>query len=122
MLGRVRETALGAYTHQDLQFEKLVEELSPTRDMSRNPLFQVMFVLQNARASALALEGVQARRVPLEGYNAKFDLSLSIRETTEGLRGSWEYSMDLFDVSTVECMMRHFERLLEGIIADPEKR
>ena len=76
LLARVRETALGAYTHQDLPFEKLVEELSPSRDMSRNPLFQVMFVLQNAPDAELALKGVQASRLPLAGHSAKFDLTV----------------------------------------------
>ena len=75
LLARVRETALGAYTHQDLPFEKLVEELSPSRDISRNPLFQVMFVLQNAPDAELALRGVQASRLPLAGHSAKFDLT-----------------------------------------------
>ena len=119
LLARVRESALGAYTHQDLPFEKLVEELAPARDLSRNPLFQVMFVLQNAPGSALALEGVQVSRLPLETHTAKFDLSLSVRETAEGLRASWEFSTDLFDAQTIERMARHFERLLEGIVADP---
>ena len=76
LLARVRDSALGAYTHQDLPFEKLVEELSPSRDMSRNPLFQVMFVLQNAPDAAPALQGVQASRLPLAGHSAKFDLTL----------------------------------------------
>ena len=118
----MRESALGAYTHQDLPFEKLVEELAPTRDMSRNPLFQVMFVLQNASVSGLALDGVMASRMSLQTSSAKFDLSLSIRETAEGLRGSLEYSTDLFDASTIERMAGHFERLLEGIVADPQQR
>jgi amino acid adenylation domain-containing protein len=122
LLARVRESALGAYTHQDLPFEKLVEELAPSRDMSRNPLFQVMFVLQNAPGSTLALEGVQVSRVPFEGRNAKFDLSLAVRETAEGLRASWEFSTDLFEAPTIERMARHFERLLEGIVADPDQR
>ena len=122
LLARVRENALGAYTHQDLPFEKLVEELSPSRDMSRNPLFQVMFVLQNAPDAALALKGVQASRLPLAGHSAKFDLTLSMRETAAGLHASWEYSTDLFDASTVERMAQHFKTLLEGIVADADQR
>ena len=104
LLARVRETALGAYTHQDLPFEKLVEELSPSRDISRNPLFQVMFVLQNAPDAELMLRGVQASRLPLAGHSAKFDLTVTMRETAAGLHVRWEYSTDLFDASTVERM------------------
>jgi amino acid adenylation domain-containing protein len=122
LLARVREIALGAYTHQDLPFEKLVEELAPARDLSRNPLFQVMFALQNAPGAALALEGLEVSRLPLAGHSAKFDLSLSVRESAEGLRASWEYATDLFDASTIERMARHFERLLEAIVADPQQR
>ena len=80
-LARVRDSALGAYTHQDIPFETLVAELSPSRDMSRHPLFQVMFVLQNAPDAAPALQGVQASRLPLAGHSAKFDLTLMLRET-----------------------------------------
>ena len=81
-----------------------------------------MFALQNAPGAALALEGVQVSRLPLETHSAKFDLSLSVRESAEGLRASWEFSTDLFDAPTIERMARHFERLLEGIVADPEQR
>jgi amino acid adenylation domain-containing protein len=122
LLARVRENALGAYTHQDVPFEKLVEELSPGRDMSRNPLFQVMFVLQNAPGVALALEGVEANDLPLPTHSAKFELTLAVSETAAGLHASWEYSSELFDASTVERMAGHYERLLEGIVADAEQR
>ncbi|MGZ8267404.1 MAG: amino acid adenylation domain-containing protein, partial [Burkholderiales bacterium] len=122
LLARVRERALGAYTHQDVPFEKLVEELAPARDLSRNPLFQVMFALQNAPGATLALQGVQASPLALAGHTAKFDLSLAVRESDEGLHARWEYSTDLFDAATIERMARHFERLLEGIVADPQQR
>ena len=122
LLARVRETALGAYTHQDLPFEKLVEELSPSRDISRNPLFQVMFVLQNAPDAELVLRGVQASRLPLAGHSAKFDLTVTMGETAAGLHVRWEYSTDLFDASTVERMAQHFKMLLEGIVADADQR
>jgi amino acid adenylation domain-containing protein len=118
LLGRVRESALAAYTHQSLPFEKLVEELSPSRDLSRSPLFQVMFVLQNAPGAALALHGVEASRLPLPTHNAKFDLTLTVSETPVGLQASWEYSTDLFDACTIERMAQHFKTLLEGTVAD----
>ncbi|HET9387024.1 MAG TPA: amino acid adenylation domain-containing protein, partial [Gemmatimonadales bacterium] len=122
LLSRVREAALGAYTHQELPFEKLVEELAPARDMSRNPLFQVSFALQNAPAGALAFEGVEVNRVYLEGNTAKFDLYLALRESGAGLHGRWEYATDLFDASTIERMSGHLRQLLEAIVADPAQR
>ena len=122
LLARVRETALGAYTHQDLPFEKLVEELSPSRDISRNPLFQVMFALQNTPDAKLMLGGVQARRLPFAGDGAKFDLTVTVRDTAASLHVTWEYSTDLFDASTVERMAQHFKILLDGIVADADQR
>ena len=121
LLARVRGTALDAYTHQDLPFEKLVEELAPERDMSRNPLFQVLFVLQNVPDAALAMEGVEVSSLPLESHSAKFDLALSVRESAQGLQTNWEYASDLFDAVTVKRMAQHFKRLLEAIVADPER-
>jgi amino acid adenylation domain-containing protein len=122
LLARVRESALGAYTHQDLPFEKLVEELALGRDMSRNPLFQVLFALQNAPGAELALEQVQVSRVPVAQRSAKFDLSLTVNDSPAGLHTSWEFSTDLYDAPTIERMARHFERLLEGVVADPQQR
>ena len=121
LLARVRGTALDAYTHQDVPFEKLVEELAPERDMSRNPLFQVMFVLQNVPDAALAMEGLEVSSLPLESHSAKFDLALSVRESAQGLQTNWEYASDLFDAVTVKRMAQHFKRLLEAIVADPEQ-
>src|SRR5262245_37645002 len=121
-LARVRDSALGAYAHQDLPFEMLVAELSPSRDMSRHPLFQVMFVLQNAPDAAPALKDLQASRLPFAGNNSKFDLMLTLRETTAGLLARWEYSTDLFDAATVERMTQHFKTLLEGVVADADQR
>jgi amino acid adenylation domain-containing protein len=122
LLERVRENALGAYTHQDLPFDKLVEKLSSGRDMSRNPLFQVMFALQNAPDSELMLTGVQASRVPLAEHSAKFDLTVTVRETAAGLHTLWDYSTDLFYTSTVERMAQRFRMLLEAIVADADQR
>ena len=124
-LGRVREVALGAYGHQEAPFEKLVVELHPQRDLSRNPLFQVMFVLQNVHGRELgrelALPGVNVSRLEVDNGTAKFDLTLSFTDREEGLTGLWEYSADLFEGETIRRMAGHFERLLEEIVADPEE-
>src|SRR6185436_15203248 len=107
--------------HQELPFEKLVEELAPVRDMSRNPLFQVMFVLQNVPDAALEMEGLKVSSLPLESHSAKFDLTLSVRESAQGFHTDWEYASDLFDAVTVKRMARHFKRLLEAVVADPDQ-
>ena len=123
LLGRVREVALGAYAHQDLPFEKLVEELQPERDLSRNPLFQVMFALQNVPRHTLKLAGLEVSSVAVGTGTAKFDLSLSVLEEQRGgLRASLEYNTDLFDAATTERMLGHWRNLLEGVVADPEQR
>ena len=119
LLARVRETALGAYTHQDLPFEKLVEELAPARDLSRNPLFQVVLALQNLPNEPLALGALEVEQLPTQGFGSKFDLMLTLRETAQGLYASWEYATDLFDETTIERMAANFQVLIEGIVADP---
>ena len=120
-LSRVRKTALEAYTHQDLPFEKIVEDLAPARDLSRQPLFQVLFVLQNTPGPPLVLEGLDVSRVVRETESVKFDLSLAVRESADGLHLRWEYASDLFEASTIARMAGHFERLLEAIVADPAR-
>jgi amino acid adenylation domain-containing protein len=122
LLDRVKEVALGAYDHQDLPFEKLVEELSPERDPGRNPLFQVSFVLQNATRSRLELPDLTLETLDVHSGTAKFDLTLSILETPDGLKASWEYNTDLFERARIERMAEHFEVLLEAIVAEPETR
>ena len=122
LLGRVREVALGAYAHQDLPFEKLVEELQPERDRSRTPLFQVMFVLQNTPTSALELPGLTVNSLNINNGTAKFDLTLFIMETAQGLRASLEYNTDLFNAATITRMLGNFQTLLEGIVANPQQR
>ena len=122
LLAQVRETALGAYAHQDLPFEKLVEELQPERNLSYSPLFQVMFVLQNTPSTQLKFEGLTVNPVRLGGETAKFDLLLSLHEEAEGLRASLQYNTDLFDEATITRMLGHFRTLLEGIVADPNQR
>jgi len=121
LLRRVREVALGAYAHQDLPFEMLVDELQPARDMSHSPLFQVMFVLQNAPVQALELSELTLSPVETENGIAKFDLTLMMEERPEGLQGTVEYNTDLFDAATIERMVGHFQTLLEGIVADPDR-
>lgn len=123
LLGRVREVALGAYTHQDMPFEKLVEELHPERSLSHNPLFQVSFVLQNAPRYALRLPGLTLQPVEIYSDTAKFDLCQFVTELDDGaLFCLAEYNNDLFDASTVQRMLGHFQVLLEAAAADPGKR
>jgi amino acid adenylation domain-containing protein len=122
ILGRVRETCLGAYEHQDLPFEKLVEELKPERDLSRNPLFQVMFALQNAPLRPLSLEDLTITPVEFDRGAAQLDLALHMQETDEGLLGVFEYSTDLFESGTIERMAGHFVTLLEAAVSEPDRR
>ena len=107
--------------HQDLPFEKLVEELQPERDLSRNPLFQVMFVLQNTPRPFPQPAGLSIERVDVLTATSPFDLSLYLRERDGKLIGFFEYNTDLFESSTIERMIGHFKTLLEGIVADPEQ-
>jgi amino acid adenylation domain-containing protein len=122
LLARVREACLGAWAHADMPFEKLVEELKPERDASRNPLFQVAFVLQNVRFRPLELPGLAIAPYELERTASQVDLSLHVWETKEGLHAVFEYVTDLFDASTIERLGGHLGRVLEGIAAEPEKR
>jgi amino acid adenylation domain-containing protein len=123
LLGRVREATLGAYSHQDVPFERLVSELRPDRDMSRAPLFQAMFAFQNTRdeAGATAGAGLALRPMELELRTARFDLTLSLADSPEGLSGSVEYSTDLFREDTVRRLVGHFQVLLEGALAGPQR-
>ncbi len=121
LLGQVREVTLGAYAHQDLPFEKLVEELQPERDLSRNLMFQVTFAFQNAPTKTADLPGLTARLLEVESSTAKFDLALSIAELEDGLSGLVEYSTDLFEAATITLMMGHFQAVLESVVADPDQ-
>ncbi len=121
LLARVRETAVAAYAHQDLPFEKLVEDLKLPRDTSRNPLFQVMFAMQKAEA-ALKLGGLALSPVPAETRTAKFDLTFYVTETSEGLSGTLEYNTDLFDAATIDRLVAHYQVLLEGAATAPHQR
>jgi amino acid adenylation domain-containing protein len=119
LLGRVREVALGAYGHQDVPFERLVEELQPERSLSHTPFFQAMFVLQNTPGKVSGLPGLKVEDFEFESGTAKFDLTLEMVERAEGLTCSLEYRNDLFEGVTISRMLGHFRRLLEGIVADP---
>ncbi|WP_063748729.1 non-ribosomal peptide synthetase, partial [Chondromyces apiculatus] len=126
LLGRARETALGAYAHQDVPFELLVEVLNPVRSLAHHPLFQVMLVLQNNPEAHLDLPGIAASTVPVALETAKFDLLFALGErrgtdgSREGIEGVLEYASDLFDPATVEAMVARWLRLLEAAVADPE--
>src|SRR5262249_33233786 len=104
----------------DLPFEKLVEQLQPERDMSRSPIFQTAFALQNAPMPTMELSGLSLSILEIDSGATKFDLSLSMTETEEGLVGSLEYNTDLLDESTIVRMIGHLQTLLESIVANPE--
>ncbi|GAX39730.1 amino acid adenylation domain-containing protein [Tolypothrix sp. NIES-4075] len=122
LVSQVREVALGAYAHQDLPFEQLVEQLQPERSLSHTPLFQVMFVLQNAPMPELELPDLTLVPLPLQSSTAKFDLTLSLENTERGFNGSIEYNTDLFDAATIERMVGHYQTLLEAIVVNPQQK
>ena len=122
LLARVRKVTLGVYEHQDLPYEKLLEELHPPRDLSRNPLFQVLFVFHNMPGQTPELPGLIVSPLEIDPGTARFDVTLEFWETPEGLRGRFEYSTDLFEAATIARMAGHLRTLLEGIVADPEQR
>ncbi|MGZ4112976.1 MAG: condensation domain-containing protein, partial [Tumebacillaceae bacterium] len=117
LVQRVRETALDAYTHQDLPFERLVEELQPGRGAGHMPLFQVMFV--HLADSALALPGLETSTYEYDHTIAKFDLTLTLIENDQGMVGNVEYRTDLFQEATITRMITHYRTLLEAVVADP---
>ena len=119
-LGRVRRMALGAYEHQDVPFEKLVEELEPERDASRTPLFQVTFVLQNAPGAELRLGEAVMEPCAEKVATVKFDLSFTMVERGGRLQGAVVYDVDLFRAETMEAMVRQYEELLERVAGNPE--
>jgi amino acid adenylation domain-containing protein len=121
LLGRTRGVAVGAFAHRELPFEKVVEELRPERDLARSPLFQVMFILQNAGSGPLELPGLTLAPHGVEGTTAKFELTLSLAETANGLAGMLEHNTNLFDSTTAERMAGHFVRLLDSVAETPER-
>ncbi|HEY9781103.1 MAG TPA: amino acid adenylation domain-containing protein [Leptolyngbyaceae cyanobacterium] len=122
LLARVREVTLEAYAHQDLPFEKLVQELHPERDPSRHPLFQVAIALQNTPISALELPGLALNQFEFDNGTSKLDLEFHLWQSPEKLKGQVIYSTDLFDCTTITRMLGHFQTLLEGIVAEPDRR
>jgi amino acid adenylation domain-containing protein len=122
LLRRVRRTTLEAYAHQELPFERLVEELQPERDLSRPPLAQVLFQLLNTPPAALSLPGVAADEVDRGLATAKAELQATLEETPDGLRGTLVYAAALFDDATVERLAGHYVRLLRAAVADPAAR
>ncbi|MBW4508480.1 MAG: amino acid adenylation domain-containing protein [Scytonematopsis contorta HA4267-MV1] len=121
LLERVREMTLGAYDHQDLPFEKLVEELQPERSLSYTPLFQVMFMLEPASVEEMEMPGLSITSLGLESFTTTDDLLLSMEESEDGLAGGLTYNSTLFDASTIKRMVEHFQALLESIVTDPRQ-
>jgi len=121
LLDRVQQKALDAYDRQDVPFEQVVEALQPERSLSYSPLFQVMFALQNAPMGELQLPGLTLKPLSVDSATAKFDLTISIWEIEDGLEGAWEYNSDLFDPETIAKTIGHFQTLLTGIVANPDR-
>ena len=122
VLRRVRDVCLGAYGHQDLPFDRLVEELRVQRDPTRNPIFQVMFVLHNSSLQTFELPGATLTPVESDSETAHFDLTLQIADTGQGLTATFIYNTDLFEAATITRMLGNFQTLLEAVVADPEQR
>ncbi|MEH2327802.1 non-ribosomal peptide synthetase [Nostoc sp.] len=122
LIHRVREVTLDAYAHQDLPFEMLVEELQPERDLSRNPLYEVMFVLQNSPVSVQEVSGLTLRTLEFDSGTAQLDIFLSMSESQEGLTGCLEYNTDIFDSTKISQFINNFQTLLENIVTNPEQR
>jgi amino acid adenylation domain-containing protein len=121
LLERTREVALGAYAHQEMPFEKLVEEVQPQRNLNRQAIFQVMFVLHNAPSTALEIPGLAVNSMRVHNGTSKFDLLLSMREEAEGLHCIMEYNTDIFDDATIVRMLSHLRTLLEAIAVAPDQ-
>jgi amino acid adenylation domain-containing protein len=122
LLHRVREVTLNAYAHQDLPFEMLVEELQPERDLSRNPLYEVMFVLQNTPNSVQEVSGLTLRTLDFDSGTSQLDIFLSMSESENGLTGCLEYNTDIFDSATITQFINNFQTLLENIVVNPQQR
>jgi amino acid adenylation domain-containing protein/non-ribosomal peptide synthase protein (TIGR01720 family) len=122
LLRREREVSLDAYAHQDVPFEKLVEELNPPRDMARTPLFQVMLILLNAPGEAMDLPGLRLRPLAIDSRTSKMELTVYLTDSARGIEGFIEYNVDLFAPATVTRLIDHYQRVLAAAVADPEVR
>ena len=121
MLQRVRQVALAAYAHQDIPFEKVVDALQPERDVSRSPLFQVMFSLNTTPREPGELPGLHWQTLMVESNTTKFDLTLTMADGPRGLQGMFEYNTDLFNDTTILRMAQHWQTLLHGLVTKPEQ-
>ena len=121
LLSRVRERALKAYAHQAVPFDRLVQELVVRRDLTRNPIYQVMLNMQNAPVSGAPFSGLDSETIRVRTRTSKLDLTLIARERKGRLSGEWEYSAELFDAATIQRMAAHFQTLLEAAAADPDQ-
>ncbi|MBD2448895.1 TauD/TfdA family dioxygenase [Nostoc sp. FACHB-152] len=122
LLQRVREVTLQAYAHQDLPFDKLVEELKTERDLQQTPLFQVLFVLQNTPTSEIELTDLKVHPLEIEDGQSKFDLALFAVEIEQKISFNWRYKTDLFDESAIACFSTHLKTLLTSIVAQPDTK
>ncbi len=122
VLKQVRETTLAAYENQDIGLEQIVKTLQLERSLSHSPLFQVMFVLQNTPNSELELPGVKVKQLKVTTETAKFDLTLSMTESSTKLVGSWNYNTNLFNDETIERISGHFQTLLSAIVENPQQK
>lgn len=120
LLAQMRQTTLEAYDHQETPFDRLVDHLGLDRTLSYQPLFQVMFSLENSRLDSLTLPGLTVEWLDVDIRTTKFDLTLMMVETETGLKGTFEYNTDLFDQPTIERLVSHWQTLLQGLIANPE--
>jgi amino acid adenylation domain-containing protein len=122
LLKRVQEVALAGYAHQDLPFEKLVDELHPERSLSRNPLFDVIFAMQNAQSSAAQMGGLQLEPWGEGSKTTRMDLEVHVSEGKQGLVCTFVYATDLFEAETIERLIGHYEQLLQAIVIDRTQR
>ena len=122
VLNRVRSVCVGAYAHQDVPFEKLVEKLQPERDLSRPPLFQVLFALHDTKDSDLLLPGLETCYLPLHNRTSKYQLNCNLADNGGQITGLLEYNTDLFERSTIRRMIGHYIRVLESVTEDPDVR
>ncbi len=122
LLGRIKNTTLDAFSHQELPFDKVVAALCPERSLSYNPIYQVAFALQPGSDSSLQIPGLEIEPIKLGSVTAKFDLFLSAKEVPDGLTVTVEYNTDLFEASTIRRLIVHYQNLLETLLTNPNLR